>query len=556
MFNTFSKKYLILLLIVLLGAGLRFIQLDKYPVQLNHDEISQLYDLSAIVQTQKDIYGNFLPLAFPSTGDYKVGHYIYLSVIPYLLFGYREITIRIAAAFFGSLTVLASFFFVFYLTKNKRISLLSAAALAITPSEIFYSRKSFEYIVGEFFVFLGFSLLLTPSKKLAIKLGGLISLAVGMYFYTALTIVVPLMLLAFLMIYWKNFFTRKQLIFSTTFFIILVIPLVSLSIFNKDIRFRAKTVFFTQDTTFGNELVLQSGQQNELVYLKTVGDFVFNRYLNQLKPEYLFMSGLNLTNQGPIGMGPLLLIQLPLVFLGLIYLIRKEKLKVFLLIITFTAIAFIPSAITYEPVSPHRSVMAFSLISIISAFGLYYLIVLAAIWRRYLRLSALLIFLSLLILNLVYFYQIYTVSYAYEKSEHLHYPYKDVAQYAWSKFKDYDHIIIDTQYGEVAPELAVAAHYYLAYYGKVPPAQFQKGLKLEKEGIRYDKFLIKKIDWLTEKKYNKTLLIASPWSVPLDMIKKNQPDCIKTSFTMCNFQIIDTFNFYDHSPAFYAIELK
>ena len=83
------KILLLLLFITLTGGLLRFYQLDKYPVQLNHDEISQLYDTDSVAQTGKDIYGNFLPLAFPSTGEFKVGHYIYITVLPYFIFGAR-----------------------------------------------------------------------------------------------------------------------------------------------------------------------------------------------------------------------------------------------------------------------------------------------------------------------------------------------------------------------------------------------------------------------------------------------------------------------------------
>jgi hypothetical protein len=556
MFHTLSKQYFILTLIILVGVVLRFGFLDRYPVQLNHDEISQLYDLASVVQTGKDIYSNFLPLAFPSTGDYKVGHYIYLSVIPYLLLGDKEVTIRIAAAFFGSLTVLAGLFFVFYLTKNKKLALLSAAALAITPSEIFYSRKSFEYAVGEFFVYLGFALLLKPSQNTWFKVGGLISLAVAMYFYTALTMIVPLMLIACWWILRKKDFQKIPLLKLIIFFVVLLIPLINLSLFNKDIRYRANSVFVTQDLAFGYELSLNGGNTNSFIFLKTAADFIFTKYLNQFRPDYLFLSGLNLTNQAPVGMGPLLVIQLPFVLLGLVYLIRKEQFRVLYLLTSFTIIAFLPSSITFESFSPHRSVMAFSLISIISAFGLYYLILLMSHLNKYYRFTAMALFAGLLSLNLVYFYNIYTVSYSYEKSVEIHYPYKQITQYAWSKYQNYDQIIIDIQYGEVAPVNAVAAHYYLAYYGHIPPAQFQQGLKLDKGGIRYDKFLIKKVDWLTEKNYKNTLLIASPWSVPLDMIQKNQGDCQKSEFKICNFQITDSFSFFDHTPAFYAIELK
>src|SRR5260221_6641886 len=98
MYKLKYKKITLIFLLIVLGGFLRFYKLSNYPVQLNHDEISQAYDTASIVKTGKDIYGNFLPLAFLSTGDYKVGHYIYISTIFYRIFGDREFTIRIASA--------------------------------------------------------------------------------------------------------------------------------------------------------------------------------------------------------------------------------------------------------------------------------------------------------------------------------------------------------------------------------------------------------------------------------------------------------------------------
>ena len=103
------NKFFLLIIIVAIGSFLRLFQLSEFPIQLNHDEISQIYDVKSIVQTGKDIYGTLLPLAFYSTGDYKPGHYIYITILPYLIFGDREITIRVPAAFFGILTIVAVF---------------------------------------------------------------------------------------------------------------------------------------------------------------------------------------------------------------------------------------------------------------------------------------------------------------------------------------------------------------------------------------------------------------------------------------------------------------
>ena len=67
----FTKPTLILLIIVALGSFLRFYKLSYFPIHLNHDEVTQLYDAISIARTGKDIYGNKLPFIFPSVNDFK-----------------------------------------------------------------------------------------------------------------------------------------------------------------------------------------------------------------------------------------------------------------------------------------------------------------------------------------------------------------------------------------------------------------------------------------------------------------------------------------------------
>lgn len=541
------KIFFILLLITLTGGFLRFYKLDKYPVQLNHDEISQLYDTASIVQTKKDVYGNFLPLAFPSTGEFKVGHYIYISILAYLIFGLREVTVRIPAAFFGTLIIPAVFLFINQLTKNWKLALLSAAAIAVTPSELFYSRKSFENIIGIFFVFSGLFLLLKEldrKGKLSILFTALF-LALPMYIYTSLTIVVPLSVVAFTVLFWKNIrplFKRFLLINITL--VIFLIPLVFITLTNPGIRFRAATVSIFQDANLTHKLQSIEGNNffSSVYQLKVVVEYSITRYLKQFDPARLFVNGLDLTNQGLVGMGPLMLLQFPFFILGIIFILRSSffvSSGKFLLAVLL--LAMLPSSITFEEYSPHRAVLAFSIISIISSFGVFWFFAKLQKTNKNFRIGAISIFGVLLILNFIYFVHMYTVNFPFEKSQNMHYPYKDVALFAWSEYDNFKQIIIDPVYGQSAPVKAVAVHYYLAYYGHYQPAKFQKDLILDKSGMKFDKFSVREVNWREDQNLVNTLIIASPWSVPIENIPKDK--------------IIKEFNFYDGQPAFYAIKL-
>ncbi len=422
--------------------------------------------------------------------------------------------------------------------------------IAITPSEIFYSRKSFENIIGIFFIFSGIYLLLRELEESKWKPGIFMTalfLALPMYIYTAYTMVVPLVLATFVILFWKKVrFLYRKFLSILILWIIFILPLVYITLNSSEIRFRAATVSIFQDTNLNRQL--QNIEKNNLfssiIYqFKDISEYSFTKYLKQFDPVRIFVNGLDLTNQDMIGMGPLMLLQLPFFVLGIIFILRSS---LFLnngkFLILLFLLAMLPSGFTFEEFSPHRSVWSFSLMSIISAFGIYWLF--RIIWKtRNLSIKVGISYLLgiLLILNFIYFVHMYAINAPYEKSQNMHYPYKDVALFAWSQYSKFDRIIVDPVYGQSAPVKAVAVHYYLAYYGNYDTAKFQKDLIIDKSGIKFDKFSIREIDWRKDQFLVNTLIIASPWSIPADSIEKDK--------------IIKRFNFYDGQLAFYAIKL-
>src|SRR3989344_5777104 len=103
-------KKLLIVLIVLLAAILRFYQIDSNPPSLYWDEASLGYNAYSILKTARDEHGTFLPLTnFAAFGDYKPPGYIYVTVPAVWIFGLTEFAIRFPSAFFGTLTVLITY---------------------------------------------------------------------------------------------------------------------------------------------------------------------------------------------------------------------------------------------------------------------------------------------------------------------------------------------------------------------------------------------------------------------------------------------------------------
>lgn len=138
----------------------------------------------------------------------------------------------------------------------------------------------------------------------------------------------------------------------------------------------------------------------------------------------------------------------------------------------------------------------------------------------------------------------YFVNFPFEKSQYIQYPFKQVAMHAWSQYQNFDNIIFDPQFGDIEPQIGVGVHYYFAYYGRVPPAKFQKEYRVgnKPREIIFDKFSIREVYWPTDRNLKNTLVIASPWSVPENDIEDKS-------------KIIKKFYFYNGKLAFYAIKL-
>lgn len=118
------KKILIIIILVL-AAVLRFNQLDNLPA-LNADEAAIGYNAYSLLQTGRDEHGHFWPIHFESFGDWKPGLFFYI-VLPFIaVFGLNEWAVRIPGALLGVATVLVIYLLVRELfPKQKNFSLFT-----------------------------------------------------------------------------------------------------------------------------------------------------------------------------------------------------------------------------------------------------------------------------------------------------------------------------------------------------------------------------------------------------------------------------------------------
>src|SRR3989338_8050697 len=147
-------KKLIFWLIIVLAFILRFYELGEIPFSLNWDEVSNAYNAYSILNTSRDEYGSFLPLANRSFDDYKPPLYMYLNILTVGAFGLTAFAARLPSAFFGFLSVPLIYFLTKLIfeksEKRKLIALLSMFLFSTLFWHLQFSRMGLEANIGLF----------------------------------------------------------------------------------------------------------------------------------------------------------------------------------------------------------------------------------------------------------------------------------------------------------------------------------------------------------------------------------------------------------------------
>lgn len=228
----FNKTFLILFAITIIGLLLRIVGLSAFPNGFARDEAYLGYNAFSLLQTGRDINGNFLPL-FIESFLYTPAGYAYLTIPFIKLFGLNIFTVRIVSAIFGAFTIPLMFLLVrsLFNAENKvdhtkkfvnTSGIVSSLFLAISPWHINLSRTASVTTIVVFLIVLAtffLSTWLVKTEKKFIILAYLLY-TLSLFFYIAPYSFVPFLLLLFFIIY------KRKIIFKKIFLILLFLILV------------------------------------------------------------------------------------------------------------------------------------------------------------------------------------------------------------------------------------------------------------------------------------------------------------------------------------------
>lgn len=469
------NKKLLLFAIVLLAATLRFYKIETNPPGLFWDEASNGYNAYSILKTGRDEYGKFLPLIFKSYNDYRPPLYIYALVPTIKVFGLNEFAVRLPSALFGTVAVLCTYFIVNLLAKNNRIALLAAVFLAMSPWHIQFSRGGFEANLMSALMLLGFLIFLLSLKKPKLLIISSIFFALALNTYQGAKIWTPLFLIALIFWYRNELIKyRKLLVMPAAILIIAALPIL-LNFNDSFIRGKSVSIF------------------NESKY--PLNDFV-NSYLSYFSPNFLFNRGDSIGRHSVTGMGQLYVFEIPLIVLGLLYLVsKKTRANKFLL--TWFLIAPIPAAISTP--NPHalRAITFIPMYSLLAALGASSFMQKASKTKVKIILTAALFLIGTYNFNT--YLHLYYKHYPKEKGPDWQEGYKGALTYVAQNYQNYQKVVIS--------DALLKPYIYTLFYLKYDPAKYQ-GQSEDKSKFAHFNFFQGSWDEQVE---GKTLFVTSEY---------------------------------------------
>lgn len=528
MAKQFLSTKVFLLIVIFLAFFLRFYQLGVNPPSLTWDEAAWGYNAYSLGVSGKDEFGKFLPITYlESFGDFKPPFYAYLDVIPVKLLGLNESATRIPSAFFGTLTVLLTFFLVrriFYSSKHKNLlALISALFLAISPWHILLSRAAFEANVASFLLVFGIWAFLASVQSTGVKnkfdarwylIISAVSFVLTMYTFNTERIVTPILVILLAVIFRKKLWKMKKITFASVVLgIILFLPLVGF-LFSPQARLRYQEV-----NIFSNADVIKTANQeiandNNVWWSKIIHNrrllysvSYLKHYFDNLSPLFLFTKGDGNPKFSIQDVGQMYIWDIVFFVAGILFVIRKKE-GYWYLIPLWLLIGIIPAATAEQ--TPHALRIEASLptFQILTAYGFVQIIEKIGKYKKIFAGGLLL----LLLVNFMYFYHNYFFNYPWEYSGEWQYGYKESIDFVYKNINNYQNVYITTALGR--------PYIYYLLYGKVNPQYFQENAVVKRDPFGFVTVTkvgkLNFVDNLPSPQLikKKSLYITDKWNIP------------------------------------------
>lgn len=481
-----KKEHALLILIFIVAIFLRVYRLGDFPVGFHTDEAFLGYNAYSIFLTGKDMSGNFLPLHLKSF-LFSPAAYPYFSIPFIALFGLDPFSVRFASAFFGSLTIIITYFltkelFCSFSTKKiykiEFIALVSSLLVAISPWHINLSRTATENTVVVFFISIGvlFYLQWIQKRKVYLLCFSFLAFALSIITYQAARSFLPLFIPALFI--FSVLFKKKRMDIVIAFLGFLVAVLIPLFLIlaSRDLTLRLRTVsiFSTPEGQLVlNDNILTDGTLNippvvtRVFHNKVIiysQEFLKN-YFSHFSYQFLFADkGLPARYHIPL-VGLLYFFELPFLLFGLYSIISRQR-RLGLFLVGWIMLSVVGSGLTFDDIpNLQRTLIIFPAISIIVAYGLVVFFSLSSISTSIKKLLGILV-IAWIIYNVAFYLHQYYVHAPVYRSWYRQDGYKELVAKVNVLFPKYRKIVVTTR--EASPTI------FFLLYSRYDPLSFQK----------------------------------------------------------------------------------
>lgn len=513
------KNNWLIVLILLIASLLRLYKLGSVPPHLTPDEASLGYNAYSILKTGRDEYGTLLPIIFKSFGDFKPGLYIYAAVPSIALLGLSEFSTRLPSAVAGILAVFLIYKIISLALSNKKLSLVSAFFLALSPWHIQLSRGAWEVNLSATFALAGVYFFLRSFKKSNSLVLSALFFSLTMLAYQGAKLSTAIILFTLIAVYRKQFFRLPKTLLAKSFVVGLVILVpVLLSFFTGETgRLGVFSVLnYPRPEQYLQNFLDQGGEHvgDASYYLFHSENYNFfrgilGRFFNHFSAKFLFFAGdwSNPRHTAP-NHGVLLLSDILFLIVGFIALIKTKVNKFYYFMLLWLVLAPLPAILSRDQVHAVRAFnMVFPAIFICS-LGFSYILSIKK-FRAIVKLSTA----FALVLSLIYFLDAYFIHMPVHNAKYWEYGYKQIVEAVAPIQNNYKQIKIQQSYSQ--------PYIYFLFYQKYDPSAYQQKAKLKESEYgdvgqveQLDNICFCAIDWSINRGEKGMLFVADPVRIP------------------------------------------
>lgn len=469
-----NKKILILLaLFTFLSLFLHIYKIRTVPPCLNADEAAFGYNAYSILKTGKDEYGAFLPLRLKSFGDYKLPLYSYLSIPFIAVLGLSEFSMRLLANLIGIFFPILLFLTVNELFQNKKIALLSAFLISVSPWLQITSRHAHETTLAALTITLSVLFFARFLKKQSLKNFLIFSLfnVLSLFSYHTARIFAIYFFFCLIFILFKNkvFIKIKKRYLLLIFLIPIFVFLYS------EIKYpavRVNNLIFFRNLGFSLKINELRGEHNLRILHNKLTESVLHlskEYLKYFSPQFLSIYGDLNPRFGYDGISPITVVEYIFIFIGLYYLFKnKEKYRFFILFLLLISPS--TASLSWQDYSLTRSFYLIIPLILITSYGfINFLYKIKDLKQKKFIIT---IFSLLFIFFLINTWDFYFFHYPKRAQtiEAWQCGYKELTSYIERNYHKFKEFKITIRHGQ--------PYIFLLFYLKYPPEEYQKQAKL------------------------------------------------------------------------------